>query len=82
MISAAVAGLAGILIAPLSPLTPITYTLFVIPALAAALVGSFQYLVPTVLAGLAIGMLQSEAINLSAARTRGCPRPARPSWFR
>jgi ABC-type branched-subunit amino acid transport system ATPase component/branched-subunit amino acid ABC-type transport system permease component len=66
MISAAVAGLAGILIAPISPLTPISYTLFVIPALAAALVGSFQYLVPTVLAGLAIGMLQAEAINLSS----------------
>ncbi len=66
MISAAVAGLAGILIAPISPLTPITYTLFVIPALAAALVGSFQYLVPTVLAGLAIGMLQAEAVKLAS----------------
>jgi ABC-type branched-subunit amino acid transport system ATPase component/branched-subunit amino acid ABC-type transport system permease component len=65
MISAAIAGLAGILIAPISPLTPISYTLFVIPALAAALVGGFQYLVPTVLAGLAIGMIQAEAINLA-----------------
>ena len=46
MISATVAGLAGILIAPISPLTPISYTLFVIPALAAALVGGFQHLVP------------------------------------
>ncbi len=65
MISAAIAGLAGILIAPISPLTPISYTLFVIPALAAALVGSFQYMVPAVLAGLGIGMLQAEALNLS-----------------
>jgi ABC-type branched-subunit amino acid transport system ATPase component/branched-subunit amino acid ABC-type transport system permease component len=65
MISAAIAGLAGILIAPISPLTPVSYTLFVIPALAAALVGSFQYLVPTVIAGLAIGMLQAEAIKLA-----------------
>jgi ABC-type branched-subunit amino acid transport system ATPase component/branched-subunit amino acid ABC-type transport system permease component len=65
MISAGMAGLAGILIAPISPLTPIIYTLFVIPALAAALVGGFRNLVPTVVAGLAIGMLQSEALNLA-----------------
>ena len=64
MISAVVAGVAGILIAPISPLTPVTYTLFIVPALAAAVVGRFQYLVPAVLAGLAIGMLQSEAGSL------------------
>jgi ABC-type branched-subunit amino acid transport system ATPase component/ABC-type branched-subunit amino acid transport system permease subunit len=66
MISAAVAGAAGILIAPLAPLTPLTYTLFVIPALAAAVVGAFSTLVPTVLAGIAIGMFQSEASSLAA----------------
>ncbi len=65
MISAVVAGVAGILIAPISPLTPVTYTLFIVPALAAAVVGRFQYLVPAVLAGLAIGMLQSEASSLA-----------------
>ena len=66
MISAAVAGAAGILIAPLAPLQPITYTLFVIPALAAAVIGGFQALVPTVIAGIAIGMFQSEASALAA----------------
>jgi len=66
MISAVVAGIAGILIAPLSPLTPVTYTLFVVPALAAALVGGIQALIPTALAGLAIGMLQSESLSLAA----------------
>ena len=65
MISAMVAGLAGILIAPVSPLTPVTYTLFVVPALAAAVVGRFQHIVPIVCAGLAIGMLQSEALSLA-----------------
>ncbi|WP_426574495.1 ABC transporter permease subunit [Aquihabitans sp. McL0605] len=65
MVSACVAGAAGILIAPLSPLTPITYTLFVVPALAAAVVGRFQYLIVTAVAGLGIGMLQSEAITLA-----------------
>jgi sulfate-transporting ATPase len=66
MISAVVAGIAGILIAPVSPLTPVTYTLFVIPALAAAVVGRFESLVPIVVAGIAIGMLQSEALALAA----------------
>ena len=65
MISAAVAGFAGILIAPLSPLTPISYTLFVVPALAAAVVGGFQNLGPTVAAGFAIGMLQAEVLALA-----------------
>jgi ABC-type branched-subunit amino acid transport system ATPase component/ABC-type branched-subunit amino acid transport system permease subunit len=66
MISAMVAGLAGILIAPVNPLTPVTYTLFVVPALAAAVVGRFQHIVPIVAAGIAIGMLQSEALSLAA----------------
>ena len=66
MISAVIAGIAGILIAPVSPLTPVTYTLFVVPALAAAVVGRFQYLVPIVVAGIAIGMLQAEGLSLVA----------------
>jgi branched-subunit amino acid ABC-type transport system permease component len=57
MISAVVAGMAGILIATITPLTPIAFTLFVVPALAAAVVGRFQALLPIVAAGLAIGML-------------------------
>ncbi|WP_106401495.1 branched-chain amino acid ABC transporter permease/ATP-binding protein [Actinocorallia populi] len=69
MISTLVAGTAGILIAPLSPLAPSTYTLFVVPALAAAVVGRFQHMVPTVLAGLAIGMLQSGASGLAAGHS-------------
>jgi ABC-type branched-subunit amino acid transport system ATPase component/branched-subunit amino acid ABC-type transport system permease component len=66
MISAAVAGAAGILIAPVSPLTPLSYTLFIVPALAAALVGGFKNLVPTMLAGIGIGMVQSEAFGQAA----------------
>jgi len=59
-LSSAVAGLSGILIAPIVPLVPVSYTLFIVPALAAALVGNFTALVPAVGAGLVIGMLQSE----------------------
>jgi len=60
-ISAALCGVAGLLIAPLTPLVPGTYTLFIVPALAAAVLGRFSALFPAVLGGLAIGMLQSEA---------------------
>jgi hypothetical protein len=49
-----------------NPLPPVTYTLFVVPALAAAVVGRFQHIVPIVGAGIAIGMLQSEALSLAA----------------
>ena len=65
MASAVVAGAAGILIAPITTLTPEAYTLAVIPALAAAVVGRFELMVPTVIAGIAIGMLQSEGLTLA-----------------
>jgi sulfate-transporting ATPase len=71
ILSAVVAGAAGILISPITPLTPTAYALVVVPALAAAVVGRFEALVPTVIAGLAIGMLQSEASSLAL----------RFSWF-
>ncbi|WP_405182669.1 branched-chain amino acid ABC transporter permease/ATP-binding protein [Nocardia sp. NBC_01377] len=61
MLSSAVAGLAGILIAPIVPLQPIAYTLFIVPGLAAAIVARFEYVIVAVVAGLAIGALQSEA---------------------
>jgi ABC-type branched-subunit amino acid transport system ATPase component/branched-subunit amino acid ABC-type transport system permease component len=59
-ISSVVAGLAGILIAPIVPLVPAAYTLFIVPALAAALVGNLTALGPAIAAALVIGMLQSE----------------------
>src|SRR4029453_11950178 len=69
MLAGAVAGAAGILIAPLAPVVPNTYTLFVVPALAAAIVGGFQYLMPTVLAGIGIGMIQAWLVYLSGKYT-------------
>ena len=59
VISSAVAGLAGILITPIVPVVPVAYTLFIVPALAAAVIARFDRVVIAVLAGLAIGMLQS-----------------------
>ncbi|WP_018501840.1 branched-chain amino acid ABC transporter permease/ATP-binding protein [Parafrankia discariae] len=63
-LSTMIAGVGGILIAPIVPLTPVSYTLFIVPALATALVGNFTRIGTAVTAGLVIGMLQSEATNL------------------
>lgn len=69
MLSSAVAGLSGILIAPIVPLVPVAYTLFIVPALAAAIVARFEFVVVAVLAGFAVGALQSEAQFLSASHS-------------
>lgn len=66
IIAAVLAGIAGILIAPISSLNPLNYSLFVVPALGAALVGRFSSFGVTVAAGLAIGMMQSEVTKLTA----------------
>lgn len=66
MISAVVCGIAGVLIAPVVPLVPIQYTLFIVPALATALIGGFERIGAVVAGGLVIGMLQSEALFLQA----------------
>ena len=66
VISSLIAGLAGILISPIVPLQPVAYSLFIVPALAAALLGQFSAIAPTVVAGLAIGMIQSWITFLQA----------------
>ena len=64
VIATVLAGAAGIMIAPVANLDPNSYTLFVVPALAAALVGRFQSFWLTALAGLLIGCAQSEITKL------------------
>lgn len=48
-----------ILAAPITSLSPVNYTLYVVPALAAALVGRLTSLPGTLAAGLGLGVLQS-----------------------
>src|SRR5581483_722109 len=61
-LSGALAGLFGVLIAPLAGLNTSNYTLFVVPALAAALVGRLSSFALTCSAGLLLGMTQSELL--------------------
>jgi branched-subunit amino acid ABC-type transport system permease component len=65
-LSTIIAGIGGVLIAPIVELTPDAYALFIVAALAAALVGNFTKIGVTVAAALVIGMLQSEATYLQS----------------
>jgi len=64
LLSGALAGLFGILIAPLTGLNTVNFTLFIVPALAAALVGRLTSFGAACAAGLALGMAQSELLYL------------------
>lgn len=59
-LAAMLAAVAGILIAPITALTATGFTLLIIPALAAALLGRFTSFAITAAAGILIGIGQSE----------------------
>jgi ABC-type branched-subunit amino acid transport system ATPase component/branched-subunit amino acid ABC-type transport system permease component len=59
-VGAALGGLAAILLVPITSLSADNLSLIVVPILAAAVVGKFQSFPITTLAGLAIGIAQSE----------------------
>jgi len=59
----ALAGLAGILIAPISGLAVDTLLLLIVPALAAGLIGGFESFPLTLAAALGIGIAQSEMVQ-------------------
>ena len=69
VLATVLAAAAGILILPITTLNPGTYTLFIVPALGAALLGRFSSFASVVVAGLVIGMLQSELVKLQAVWT-------------
>ena len=69
MLATLLATLSGVLITPISSLDPTSYTLFVVPALGAVLIGRFQSFWITALAGLGLGIVQSELIKLQTVWT-------------
>jgi branched-subunit amino acid ABC-type transport system permease component len=83
-LGAALAGLAGLLIAPITQLQVTTLTLLVIPALAAALIGGFTSFPLTLAGGVALGIAESEVnryVDVTGAASTGAvpvdPRRAR-----
>ncbi|MDX6393538.1 MAG: hypothetical protein QOJ73_4601 [Streptosporangiaceae bacterium] len=61
--------LSGVLISPISSIDPTSYTLFVVPALGAALIGRFSSFGITAAAGLLLGVAQSEIVKLQVVFT-------------
>jgi ABC-type branched-subunit amino acid transport system permease subunit len=64
IIATVLAGAAGILIAPIATVDPTSYTLFIVPALGAALLAKFRSFAIAAAVGLGLGMLQSEVTKL------------------
>ena len=65
VLASVVSGFVAILASPMIQLSSTVFTFgYLIPALGAALMGSFRFLVPTVLTGFAIGMVQSTFTKL------------------
>ncbi|MFF7472327.1 ABC transporter permease [Streptomyces sp. NPDC008092] len=62
--SSVLAGLLGILAGPITGLDPVTNSLFIVPALAVAIVGRLRSFGITVAAGIALGMVQSVVLKL------------------
>jgi sulfate-transporting ATPase len=60
LLSGCLSGVAGILLAPISGLSVATYSLLVLPALAAVVLGRFTSITWAVIGGLGIGLIQSE----------------------
>jgi ABC-type branched-subunit amino acid transport system permease subunit len=69
VLATVLAGAAGILIAPIANLDPTSYTLFIVPALGIALVGRFESFWVVALAGVLLGMGQSEILKFQATWT-------------
>ena len=66
IVSAAITGFVAILASQSATLDSMSYALYVVPALAAALLGQFSSIAVTIGAGLAFGALQSEFTYLSS----------------
>jgi branched-subunit amino acid ABC-type transport system permease component len=68
MLGAALAAVVGVLISPISGVNPFNYSLFVVPALAAALAGRLRSIVVALVVGLALGMFEGLTVHLVARR--------------
>ncbi|GAA4351954.1 ABC transporter permease [Angustibacter luteus] len=64
ILATVLAGVSGILLSPISNLDPTSYTLFIVPALCVALLAGFRSFIGTALAGLALGMAQSQIVHI------------------
>ena len=85
-VGAALAGVAGILVAPITQVTVGGLSLLVIPVLAAVLLGGFESFPATLASALLIGIVQTIVLNYNNFFQRTCtspwrPMPSRCSWW-
>ncbi len=66
VLATVIAGLLAILAAPITGLDPATYTLLIVPALAVAMVAGFRSFFVVAIAGLVLGMVQTEITYLQS----------------
>jgi ABC-type branched-subunit amino acid transport system ATPase component/branched-subunit amino acid ABC-type transport system permease component len=66
-VGSALAGVAGVLLAPIISLTPSGIGLLVVPALAAAMIGNFSSFPLSFVGGLGVGIVQSELTHYVTA---------------
>ncbi len=68
LLAALLASVAGVLMSPISGVNPFNYSLFVVPALAAALAGRLRSIGVAMVAGVVIGMFEGLAVHLVSER--------------
>ena len=68
VLAAVVASVAGVLMSPISGVNPFNYSLFVVPALAAALAARLRSFAVAMAVGIAIGMFEGLAVHLVSRR--------------
>jgi branched-subunit amino acid ABC-type transport system permease component len=68
LLAALLASVAGVLMSPISGVNPFNYSLFVVPALAAALAGRLRSIGVAMVAGVLIGMFEGLAVHLVSER--------------
>lgn len=68
LLASLLASIAGVLMSPISGVNPFNYSLFVVPALAAALAARLRSFGVAMVVGLAIGMFEGLAVHLVSQR--------------
>jgi branched-chain amino acid transport system permease protein len=68
VLASLLASVVGVLVSPISGVNPFNYSLFIVPALAAALAARLRSVVTALLVGLSLGMFQGLAVHLVSRR--------------
>jgi branched-chain amino acid transport system permease protein len=68
VLASTLAAVVGVLVSPISGVNPFNYSLFIVPALAAALAARLRSIVTALVVGLALGMFEGVAVHVVSRR--------------